>query len=131
MRAYVDADVLIWHLRGAEKATEFLSALSRDPSFELWIGAMQRAEVVFFTQPDEEEATRLVLERFETTPLTAAIVDLGAQYYQRWHPSHGIDINDALLAASATTTGGKIFTLNVEHYPMPNVLVDEAWARTQ
>jgi len=35
MRAYVDADVLIWHLRGEPKALKFLRALRQEPQCEL------------------------------------------------------------------------------------------------
>lgn len=48
-------------------------------------------------------------------------------YFRQWYPSHGIDINDALLAATAVETGGLIFTLNTKHYPMEEVIVKKAW----
>ena len=48
MRAYVDSDILIWHLRGEPKAARFLRSLAAAPVTELWGGALQRAEVVFF-----------------------------------------------------------------------------------
>lgn len=47
--------------------------------------------------------------------------------YRVWHPSHGIDINDAILAATAATTGGKVYTQNRKHYPMTDVVVVKAW----
>ena len=127
MRAYVDSDILIWHLRGQPKAAAFLRALESEVAVELWTGALQRAEVVFFMRLDEEAATRLFLSRFKTESVTQTIVDLGAEFYRRWNPSHGIDVNDAILAATAAATGGKIYTLNVKHYPMPDVAVIKAW----
>ena len=69
MRAYIDSDVLIWHLRGERRALEFLRGLRRDGTYELWTGAMQRAEVVFFARPEEEEATALFLSLFRTAPV--------------------------------------------------------------
>ena len=47
MRAYIDSDVLIWHLRGERKALSLLKRVRDNEQFDLWIGAMQRAEVVF------------------------------------------------------------------------------------
>jgi predicted nucleic acid-binding protein len=47
--------------------------------------------------------------------------------YRQWHPSHGIDVNDAFLAATAMKTGGKIVTLNVKHFPMTDLVVEKAW----
>lgn len=88
---------------------------------------MQRAEVVFFMRPKEEEATMAFLSRFKTEPVTQAIVDLAGTLYRRWHPSHGIDVNDTILTATAIMTDGKIITQNVKHYPMPEVIVEKGW----
>jgi predicted nucleic acid-binding protein len=127
MRAYLDSDVLIWHLRGERKARNFLRRLRDGGEYELWTGAMQRAEIVFFMHPEEEEVTELFLSQFRTAPLDQATVDAAGALYRRWHPSHGIDVNDALLAATAMRTGGRIFCLNTRHYPMPEVPVKRAW----
>jgi len=90
-------------------------------------GAMQRAEIVFFMKPEEETATLLFLSQFKTAPIDQRIVDAAAMLYRRWQPSHGLDINDAILAATVIQTGGQIFCLNTKHYPMPGVLVKKAW----
>lgn len=127
MRAYIDSDILIWHLRGKEKAKRFLKRLVKDNEYELWIGAMQRAEIVFFMMPIEEEATELFLSQLRTAPVDHRIVDTAARLYRNWHPSHGVDINDTLLASTAIETGGHIYTLNKKHYPMPDVIIKKAW----
>jgi len=127
MRAYVDSDVLIWHLRGQGKALAFLKELRDMAECEIWMGAMQRAEIVFFMRPAEEESTLMFLSQFKTAPVDQAIVDKAGRLYRKWAPSHGLDVNDALLAATAMTTGGKIFCLNRKHYPMPEVVVEKAW----
>ncbi len=127
MRAYVDSDILIWHLRGEAKAARLLRSLSAEPGTELWIGALQRAEVVFFLRPGEESATGAFLSRFKTEAVTQTIVDRAATFYRRWHPSHGIDVNDAILAATVAATGGKVYTQNLKHFPMPDVAVIKGW----
>lgn len=127
MRAYIDADILIWHLRGNRSALEFLRGLRDDKANELWTGAMQRAEVVFFMRPSEEEATLLLLSQFKTAAIDQSIVDKAAELYRRWHPSHGLDVNDAILAATAFQTGGQIFCLNQKYYPMTDLIVKKAW----
>ncbi len=127
MRAYIDSDILIWHLRGNKKATVFLRDMLNDKRYECWIGAMQRAEIMFFTKPDEDTMTRLFLSQFKTAAVTQQIVDSGALLYKTWYKSHRIDINDAFLAATALQTGGTVFTLNVKHYPMPDLSVVQAW----
>jgi predicted nucleic acid-binding protein len=127
VRAYIDSDILIWHLRGHAKALAFLSKLRDEGHYELWTGALQRAEVVFFMRPGEEDATGLFLGHFRTARVDEAIVDTAGALFRTWRPSHGTDPNDALLAATALLTGGRIFTLNEKHYPMPDVSVERAW----
>ncbi len=127
MRLYIDSDVLIWHLRGESRARDFLLEICQQSEYELWVGALQRAEVVFFMRPEEEDATMLLLSRFKIAPVDAAIVDSAGALYRQWHPSHNIDVNDAILAATVRATGGKIATLNTKHYPMPDLIVDKAW----
>jgi len=127
MRAFIDSDVLIWHLRGEKKARNFLRRLRDRGEYELWTGAMQRAEVVFFMREHEEEMTMEFLSQFRTEPVDQALVDEAGALFRQWNPSHGIDVNDAFLAASAKRTGGKIFSLNKKHYPMPDVLIAQAW----
>ena len=75
----------------------------------------------------EVTATRAFLSRFKTEAVTQAIVDRGADLYRHWHPSHGIDVNDALLAATVAGTGGKLYTQNLKHYPMPDIAVLQGW----
>jgi len=127
LRAYIDTDVLIWHLRGERRALAFLRKLRDQGGHELWIGAMQRAEVVFFMRVAEEEATELFLAQFKTAPVDQGTVDAAGELYRRWHPGHGIDVNDALLAATAMRTSGVVYCLNRKHYPMPGIVVHRAW----
>jgi hypothetical protein len=127
MRAYIDSDILIWHLRGLPQATELLRRVEAEAGTELWLGALQRAEVVFFMRPKEYGPTMTVLSRFKTASVTQPIVDRGAELYRRWHPSCQLDVNDAILAATVLETGGTIYTLNVKHYPMPDLAVIRGW----
>ena len=127
MRAYIDSDVLIWHLRGERKALNLLRRLRKNDPFELWIGAMQRAEVVFSMKPAEESITLLFLSQFQTAPVDQEIIDKAGDFYRKWNPCNGTDVNDAILAATVVKTGGRIYTLNAKHYPMSEVNVQLAW----
>ena len=42
-------------------------------------------------------------------------------YLARYARSHGLEIGDALVAAAASTTGLRLWTLNRRDYPMPDV----------
>jgi len=127
MRAYIDADILIWHLRGEVRAKNLLMRLRDKDGYDLYTGAMQRAEVVFFLRPEEEVATALFLSQFKTESVDQKIVDIAGALYRKWNPSHGIDANDAILAATVMQTGGCIFTQNSKHFPMPELNIRKGW----
>ncbi len=127
MRAYIDSDILVWHLRGSKRALRFLAQLNKDGRYELWIGAMQRAEITFFMRDEERDNTLRFLSHFRTAPVTEKIIEGASELYRIWRPSHGIDVNDAILAATAQETGGMIFCQNVKHYPMPDIMVRRGW----
>ena len=126
MKVFLDSDILIWHLRGNSEAKTLLKSLVEEQA-DLWIGAMQRAEIVFFMLPDEEQTTLDLLSLFRTHPVDQAIIDQAGEFYRRWNPSHGIDPNDAILAATVALKGGRIVTQNTSHYPMPNIIVQGGW----
>ena len=127
MKVFLDSDILIWHLRGNEKAKNLLSILLKDADSELWIGAMQKAEILFFMRRDEEDATLDLFSLFKIHPVDDSIIDQAGVFFRMWNPSHGVDPNDAILAATVAVYGGRIITLNTSHYPMPDISVQKGW----
>jgi predicted nucleic acid-binding protein len=128
MRAYIDADVLIWHLRGEKKAKDLLIHLREQEQYDLYTGVMQRAEVIFFMRAEEKTETELFLSQIKTESVDQKIIDRAGALYRKWNPSHGIDVNDAILVATAIQKGGRIYTLNIKRFPMPEINVQRAWS---
>ena len=127
MRAYVDAEILIRHLRGKRKALKFLQKLAANPAYEIWTGALNRAEVLSSMHDGEADDTLLFLSHFKTAPIDAETADAASGLYRQWHPTYGIDMSAAFLAATAIKTGGRIFSLNPMLYPIPEASVEKAW----
>ena len=127
MIVYLDADILIWHLRGLSAATALLSELMGDDAVDVWTGCMQRAEVVFHLRRSEREETERLMDLIRSYPVTERIVDTAAEIYRTWHPSHGTDPNDAILAATAVLTNGVVVTQNVKHFPMLGQACRRGW----
>ena len=127
MKVFVDSDILIWHLRGNQEAKKLLKKLILDADVDLCCGAMQRAEIIFFMRENEVKQTMDLLSLFKTQPVDQAIVEEAGKYYRKWNPSHGIDPNDAILAATVSLYGGRIITQNISHYPMPDIIVHEGF----
>jgi len=127
MRVFIDADVLIWHLRGRQEARECLSRLLRSPECELWTGAWQKVEVSFHTTREELPLVDSLLRLLRIAPIDSDTVDEAARIFREWSPSHGIEEGDALLAAQVIRAHGKLVTLNTRHFPMPEIAVQRAW----
>jgi predicted nucleic acid-binding protein len=127
MKAFIDSDVIIWFLRGDAKAKDFFGTICLAKQHELWIGALQRIEIVFNMRKPEEQETMKFLSLFRTHSVDEKLIDSAGEIYRKWNPSHGTDIPDAVLAAIAMRSGGKIISLNSKHYPMPDIIVEKPW----
>jgi len=79
---------------------------------ELWAGA----------RPKEHEALDNLF-----TALRCAAIDREAgrragTYLRRYRRSHGVEVADALIAASAVENGAALWTRNRRHYPMKEIV---------
>ena len=110
----VDTDVLIWHLRGYPQATRRLDQLdalmlSAVSYLELLQGMRNKAELV---------AVKKMLERRAATllPVSEAITQRAIALMESLTLSHGLQMGDALIAATALEHGLPILTANVKHF---------------
>ncbi|BDI03698.1 type II toxin-antitoxin system VapC family toxin [Sphaerotilus microaerophilus] len=110
----VDTDVLIWHLRGYPQATRRLDQLpnltiSAVTYLELLQGMRNKAELV---------AVQKMLQRRQTVtlPITEAITRHATELMEAMTLSHGLQMGDALIAATALEHGLPVLTGNVKHF---------------
>ncbi len=121
-RALFDTNILIDHLKGKPEATRLLlqyaengmtPACSVITILELQVGA----------RPDEEDLLHHFMDALEKIEVTAAIASSAAGYLRLYRKSHGINMADALLAATAAECQLDLLTMNTRHYPMPDIQV--------
>jgi predicted nucleic acid-binding protein len=110
----VDTDVLIWHLRGYPQATRRLDqidalVLSAVSYLEVLQGMRNKAELV---------AVKKMLQRRAATllPLSEAITQRAIDLMEAITLSHGLQMGDALIAATALDHGLPVLTANVKHF---------------
>jgi len=125
MTVLVDTDVLIWHLRGYAQATRRLDqldslALSAVTYLELLQGMRNKAELA---------AVKKMLERrgANTLPLTEAVTQRACVLMETLTMSHGLQMGDALIAATALEHRLPLLTGNVKHFTAIEHLVVEAF----
>jgi predicted nucleic acid-binding protein len=110
----VDTDVLIWHLRGYAQATRRLDelgalTLSAVSYLEVLQGMRNKTELVAVKKMLERRAARLL-------PITEAITHRAADLMESLTLSHGLQMGDALIAATALDHGLPVLTANVKHF---------------
>jgi len=120
MNCLLDTNFVIGLLRGAVSYWDYLDELleSALPS----LSAITRAEILAGCHPDEEGATRALLDSFLTIPIDVAIADLAGRYvYQFARRGVTVHLEDALIAATTVRDGLVLVTGNVRHFPMLSV----------
>ena len=110
----IDTDVWIDFLRGHAQAIRFIEALPD----RVFISAISVAELhVGVREGAERQALDELLSTLEVLELNTAIAAKGGLLKRDCGRSHGVGLNDALIAATALAHGLQLCTLNVEHYP--------------
>jgi predicted nucleic acid-binding protein len=111
----VDTDVLIDYLRDQTEAVEYLQSLSNPPA----VSAISVAELYAGVREGRE---RKFLDEFSSTLTVVDVNDeiarLGGLFRRDYFKSHGVGINDAIIAATAELEDRTLVTLNGKHFPM-------------
>jgi predicted nucleic acid-binding protein len=113
-----DSDILIEVSRGRDKTivsqwlalgqSDALILFSAVSATELWAGA----------RPSEYAALEALFDALLCVPIDAAVGRRAGEYLRRYRKSHAVELGDALIAASAVTSGARLWTRNRKHYPM-------------
>lgn len=122
----VDTDVLIWHLRGNPRATRRLDevgvlTLSVVSYLEVLQGVRSRAEMLAVKKMLDKRSASLL-------PLTEVITTRATRLMESLTLSHGLQMGDALIAATAVEHRLAVLTANVKHFSAVAGLVVEAFA---
>ena len=122
----IDTDVLIWHLRGYAQATRRLDELGT-----LTLSAVSYLEVLQGMRNKAElAAVQKMLQRRQAAmlPLTEAITQRAVSLMESLTLSHGLQMGDALIAATALEHQLPVLTGNVKHFAAVEHLLIEGFA---
>ncbi len=116
----LDSDVIIAWLRGYQPVADAALNLLEGGHSLLWT-PVSIAEI--FAGARKNEVTRLeaLFQILETLPISQAIGKKAGHYLQKYSKSHSVELGDALIAASASVANLSLWTINIKHYPMPEV----------
>jgi len=111
-----DTDVIIWALRGNKKAADRIDAeavlqLSAVSYMELLKGSRNKE--------DQRQTTTFIRDmNFESLPIDTDVSHRATVYMEEYALSAGLDLADALIAATAAEHKIPICTANDKHYKM-------------
>jgi predicted nucleic acid-binding protein len=113
-RYLIDTDVIIWHMRGNEKARDVIYQLE-NPAISI---ITQMELVQGLRNKQEQSALHRFLDKrgFEVWPVSAVISQRALFLMEAWRLSHQMLMADALIAATAIEHGTSLLTGNGKHY---------------
>lgn len=118
MTVLVDSDVLIEVSRGRDQ--EILSSwvnLSQSDSTILY-SPVTEAELWAGARPREHEALTNLFRTLLCAPIDRETGRQAGDYLHQYRKSHGLELGDALIAATALLSDAELWTRNRKHYPM-------------
>lgn len=115
-----DSDVLIDYLRRVPSVVSAIDELVVTGAM-MAITPVTETEIFQGVRTNEMEKTQRALETFECLVLNRAIGRHAGLYVKKYGKSHGVELPDALIAASAHIHKFALCTFNWKHYPMQDV----------
>jgi hypothetical protein len=116
----IDTDVLIWYLRGNEKAKKAVEgsipfSISAVTYMELIQGMKNKEEFRMFQKQIQKWNTDVI-------QIDKEISSRAVFYIQEYSLSHSMMLADALIAATVVQTNETLLTANDKHYKyIPNI----------
>lgn len=121
MTVLVDSDILIEVSRGknADIVARWIDLSNSDAAVlyspvsiaELWAGA----------RPNEHDALNNLFRALTCAPIDMEAGHQAGTWLRKYRLSHGVEVADALIAASAVANRAELWTRNRKHYPMKEV----------
>lgn len=111
----LDTCVLIDCLRDRPAAVAFLQRLQAQPSVSVVTVAELHAGA---RNSREEQSVEDLLGSLRVLLIDLAIARLAGRFRRGYQRSHGVQMPDALIAATAENHGVRLVTRNVRHFPM-------------
>lgn len=120
MNKLLDTCILIDYSRGKPEALAFINALAIAPA----LSTLTVTEILAGIRNKREQT---LFENFfsycDILPVTYQIATQGGQLLNQYMRSHGTDLVDGILAATAIEHQLELVTCNLKHFPMFDQLI--------
>lgn len=119
----IDSDLFIDNLRGLQKAAKWFNSVRNSKGFSIYYSALTEAEVLAGKDCEDKEKEEKVLALLSVGKkvlVTNELAKLGGMVRRR----HGLNLVDAIIAATALEAKALLCTRNISDYSrIPNLSV--------
>jgi len=116
----LDSDVIIAWLRGYEPLAQLIPQLLERGEILAWT-PISVAEIFAGARKGEERKLENLFLVLQPLDLSAEIGRKAGRYLHAYTRPHGVELGDALMAATAYVNRTALWTLNRKHYPMRDI----------
>ncbi len=114
----IDSDILIAVSRARDSAIlARWDALSRG-STALFFSPVSVAELWHGARQTDDAILQAIFAAIQAIPIDAEIGQRAGAFLKQYAKSHGVELGDALIAATASVHALQLWTRNRRHYPM-------------
>jgi predicted nucleic acid-binding protein len=122
MTSLIDTNIIVDYLRGHPRAVELIREEFRAKQIP-YASVISYVEICAGARPREEEAILTLFDDMRIVEIGMEIAGKAGAYLNIYGKSHGLEIADALIAATAFVLGLRLVTLNRRHFPMIDVQI--------
>lgn len=115
-----DSDVLIEYLRNNPTVVEEVNELAVSDAV-LAITPVTEAEIRAGLRSNEKKRVESTLGAFECLVMDRRVGQRAGEYLRKYAKSHGLETDDAFIAAAAFVHKFSLCTFNWKHYPMNDI----------
>lgn len=117
----IDSDILIEVSRARDSGIlAKWDTLSRGPE-ALFCSPVTVAELWHGARQQEDSILKALFVAIQSIPIDAEIGQRAGVFLRRYGKSHGVELGDALIAATASLHDLHLWTRNRRHYPMKDL----------
>ena len=121
-RELIDTTIAIDYLRDVELAVNYLESRVNS-GYPLYCSVITKIEVYAGMRPNEKDEILDFFSIVLSIDVNDIIAEKSGEYLRRYQKNHGINVPDAIIAASAHLLNCELITLNVKHFPMKDIEV--------
>ncbi|HKF49194.1 MAG TPA: type II toxin-antitoxin system VapC family toxin [Terracidiphilus sp.] len=123
MTVLLDSDIIIEILRRRDDLVLAQWSELAASDVQVLTSPVSVAEIEAGARPSEMGAIQQFFSLIECSPIDESVGRRAGELMRRYSRSHGVEIADALIAATAIHRQAALWTRNRKHYPMPELVV--------